>query len=85
MQITLYFADFNATAVGERIFDIEINGQIVASDVDVFALGKGDYSAVSIAVPDFYSGTSSPFDILLPTMVGNTPPKACLLFGCASA
>ena len=78
MQITLYFADFNATALGERVFDIQINEQTVATYVDVYALGGGDYSAVSVAVPAFYSGSRSTFDIALPMVVSFSPLKQCL-------
>ena len=78
MQITLYFADFNVSAVGERIFDIKINGDTVASNVDVYELGGGDFSAVSMAVSDFYSGVRSSFDVTLPTVVGHDSPKPCL-------
>ncbi len=68
-QITLYFADFDATSDGERVFDIQINEQTVATDVDVYALGGGDNSAVSVAVPAFYSGSLSNFDVALPVVV----------------
>ena len=78
MQITLYFADFNATGAGERVFDIQINQQLVAPYVDVYALGGGDYSAVSVAVPAFYSGSRSSFDIALPMVVRFSPLKRCL-------
>ena len=69
MQITLYFADFNATCEGERIFNVMINGQTVVTGVDVYALGGGDNSAVSVASPAFYSSSRSSFDIALPTVV----------------
>ena len=78
MQITLYFADFNATGAGERVFDIQINEETVAPYVDVYALGGGDYSAVSVAVPAFYSGSRSSFDIALPMVVRFSPLKRCL-------
>ncbi len=71
MQITLYFADLNASAAGERVFDIQINGQTVATNVDVFALGGGDDSAVSVAAPAFYSGSRTNFDVSLLTVVGH--------------
>ena len=78
MQITLYFADFNVTTVGERVFDIQINGDTMVTDVDVYALGGGDFSAVAIAVPAFYSGSRSNFDIALPMVVSFSPLKQCL-------
>ncbi len=79
MQITLYFADYNATASGQRVFNIQINGQMIATAVDIYALGGGDYSAVSVAAPAFYSGSRSNFDVALPTVVGYAVLKLQLL------
>ena len=70
----MYFADFNATCVGERVFDIQINGQTLVTGVDVYALGGGDTSAVPVAVPAFYSSLRSSFDIALPTVVSLQMP-----------
>ena len=71
MQITLYFADLSATAARDRVFDIRINGQTMATGFDVYALGGGDNSAVSFAAPAFYSGSRSNFDVSLPTVVNH--------------
>lgn len=84
MQITLYFADFNASAIGQRVFNIQISGQQTATGVDVYALGGGNYSAVSVAAPAFYSGSRSNFDIALPTVVSYTALELQLLCLCPS-
>lgn len=64
----MYFAEFNATAAGQRVFDIKINDLTVARDIDVFKLSGGRNKALSISVP-FNSAARSTFDIGLPTQV----------------
>ena len=46
-----------------------LNGQTYASSVDVYALAGAQDTAVSVAVPKFFSGTRSKFDIALTTVV----------------
>ncbi len=67
-QVTLYFAEYIATAVGQRVFDIVINGATMATDVDIFALAGGQDKAVSL---NFLvnSGSLIYFNIFLPTKV----------------
>lgn len=71
-QITLYFQEPSATAAGQRVFDIVINGQTLMSDVDIYALAGGQFTAVSIPLV-LYSGSRSNFDISFPTVVRTRP------------
>ncbi|EIE24434.1 ABC1-domain-containing protein [Coccomyxa subellipsoidea C-169] len=82
-QVTLYFAEYVATAVGQRVFDIVINGATVATDVDVFALAGGQDRAVSL---NFLvnSGSIIYFNIFLPTKVGPGSIFAGVSFGWAT-
>ena len=68
-QVTFYFTEFNATAAGQRVMIPQINGQQVASNIDVYALAGAQDTAVSVAVPDLFSGNRSNFDIALLTVV----------------
>ena len=49
--------------------DLQINSQTVATGIDVYALAGAQDTAVSIATPNFYSGSRSSFDIALSTAV----------------
>jgi hypothetical protein len=69
-QITAYFAEFNATAAGQRLMNYVINAQTMATNVDIFALGGGQASAVSLPV-QVYSGSRSNFDVSFPTIVSH--------------
>lgn len=40
-EVTLYFAENYWTADGQRVFDVEINGQAVLSNYDIFAAAGG--------------------------------------------
>lgn len=75
----MYFAEYTATAVGERVSDIVINDVTLEADVDVFALAGGQNRALSLAM-DFYTGSSEFFNISFPTKVpapsGKTPRSA---------
>ena len=64
----MYFAEYTATAVGERVFDILIDGVTMETDVDIFALGGGQNRAVSLAM-NFQTGASALFNISFPTKV----------------
>lgn len=85
LQITWYFTEFNATAAGQRVMDLKINGQTNASGVDVYALAGAQNTAVAIAVPDFYSGTRTDDDVVLPTVVRSLPMLPCGSLGEAKA
>ena len=65
----MYFAEFTATAAGQRVFDIKLNGKTVASGVDVPALAGTHNTAVSVQILAFYSGPRSNFDVVFPTAV----------------
>jgi len=39
--VTLYFVEPNATAKGQRVFDVRINQQLIYSKLDVFAITGG--------------------------------------------
>jgi outer membrane protein assembly factor BamB len=45
-QVSLYFAELDAVEIGERVFDIEIQGQTVLKDFDPVAAAKGRHKAV---------------------------------------
>lgn len=64
----MYFAEYNATAAGESVFDIVINDVTLEADVDVFALAGGQNRALSLAM-NFYTGSSEFFNISFPTKV----------------
>ncbi len=64
----MYFAEYNATAAGESVFDIVINDVTLEADVDVFALAGGQNRALSLAM-NFYTGSSEFFNIYFPTKV----------------
>ena len=66
--MTLYFAEYTATAVDQRVFDVSINGVRVVTDVDIYAITGGQDRALSLPY-NFYSGVRSNFDISLPTTV----------------
>ena len=75
-QITFYFTEFNATAAGQRVMDLQINSQTVTTGIDVYALAGSQDTAVSVAIP-FNSGSRSNFDIVLATSVRFVLLVAC--------
>ena len=66
--MTLYFAEYTATAVGQRVFSVSINSVTVVTNVDIYAITGGQDRALSLSY-EYYSGTRSNFDISLPTTV----------------
>ena len=49
--VTLYFAELNKTAAGQRVFDVTLNGQTVLNRFDVFAAAGGTDKAVWRSFP----------------------------------
>jgi outer membrane protein assembly factor BamB len=45
-RVVLHFAELNDVAVGERVFDIELQGRVVIKDFDPVAAGGGRHRAV---------------------------------------
>jgi hypothetical protein len=45
-RVVLHFAELNDVAVGERVFDIELQGRVVLKDFDPVAAGGGRHRAV---------------------------------------
>jgi hypothetical protein len=56
LSVDLLFADASSTRTGERVFDIALNGRVVAKDFDIFAEAGGRESALvktfTVAAPD---------------------------------
>ncbi|HET6878951.1 MAG TPA: PA14 domain-containing protein, partial [Pirellulales bacterium] len=46
-NVRLDFADFQATAAGQRVFDVAINGTTVLSSFDIFAAAGGEFKALA--------------------------------------
>jgi hypothetical protein len=44
--LRLHFAEYNKTAAGQRLFDIETEGSIRVSNYDIFAQAGGRYRGV---------------------------------------
>jgi hypothetical protein len=44
--VTLYFAEAQKTAVGQRVFNVSINGVSVLTNFDIFALAGAEFAAV---------------------------------------
>jgi len=72
--VTLKFADFSATAAGQRQFNIMINGNLVASMFDVFALAGGANIAVDRSFP--VTVTDGVMSIQLTSVVGHVQLNA---------
>jgi hypothetical protein len=49
--LRLHFADFQSTAVGQRVFNVSVNGTQVLSNFDIYATAGGQYKAVVENVP----------------------------------
>lgn len=55
VTVTVTMVEPTFTAPGRRVFDLEVNGQVVATDVDIFAqvgLGKPYTLTFSVVAPD---------------------------------
>lgn len=50
-NVRLHWMEPSSNAVGARLFDIRINGQIVQSNVDVRALAGASYKAIALSFP----------------------------------
>jgi len=49
--VTLKFAETGATAAGQRIFNVAINGSTVLTNFDIYAAAGGEFKAVDRAFP----------------------------------
>lgn len=56
-HMTENFFDFEADGIGKRLFDIEVDDQLVADDVDLLALTQAKSTVVMM---DFEVTTTSP-------------------------
>ena len=66
--VTLKFADPTATAAGQRVFNVVINGQMVLPNLDVFAKATGQYPRWDVTIP--VTVTNGNLDIAFNSVVG---------------
>jgi len=47
-HVILHFAETSIVAVGERVMDVFVEGEMIAADFDIFDLAKGNYKAIRL-------------------------------------
>lgn len=65
--VTLHFAELEATGVGQRVFDVRLEGALVGNDLDVFA-AVGGFKALQVT--RFVAVTDGALDLQLDGEVG---------------